>query len=68
MRPLLESGGWLAAHRRKKTSLEKSAIDSRQSSLTGRISRPDPSTRPLFGWRPPGMQLFQELKVIPEDD
>lgn len=67
-RPLLESTGWLAAHRRKKTALGGNAITSRQSSLTGRVCRPDPTANPLFGWRSWSMQLFNELDVVGEDD
>lgn len=65
-RPLLESGGWLAAHRRKKTAVGNNAIDSRQSTLNGLFSREAKAPHPLLGWRSWSLRLFNELPVDDE--
>lgn len=62
-RSLLESTGWLAAHRRKKASVENNAIDSRRSTLSGLVSRETPPPLPMAGWRSWSLRLFCEPPV-----
>ena len=46
-RPLLESTGWLAAHRRSQRWLQQNPVHLHRSSLSGEVSRERPSKETL---------------------
>lgn len=56
-RPLLESTGWLAAHKRNQRWLKQSPIYFHRSSLTGEVSRGRPSKETL-AWHSWSLRLF----------
>ncbi|HEY5494468.1 MAG TPA: hypothetical protein VIK15_07725 [Candidatus Anoxymicrobiaceae bacterium] len=56
-RPLLESTGWLAAHKRNQRWLKQSPVHFHRSSLTGEVSRERPSKETL-AWHSWSLRLF----------
>ena len=56
-RPLLESSGWLAAHRRSQKWLKKNPVPVQRTSLTGEAP-PDRPSRETLLWHSWGLKVF----------
>ena len=66
-RPVLESSGWLAAHRKNLRWLESSALRRHQSSFTSGAPTKTPVASHLDDWRSWGARLFRTIAVVPDD-
>ena len=56
--PLLESTGWLAAHRKKQVSLKHNPVHSHRSSLAGEVSDDERTPYSFSEWLAWNMGLF----------
>jgi hypothetical protein len=56
--PLLESTGWLAAHRKKQVSLKLNPVHSHGNSLTGEVSNDDRTPYSFSEWLAWNIGLF----------
>ena len=65
-RPLLESTGWLAAHRRSQKWLKQNPVHFHRNSLTGEVS-PDRPARETLAWQSWSLTLFNRLPVTGSD-
>jgi hypothetical protein len=61
-RPLLESTGWLAAHRRSQRWLKQNPIHFHRSSLAGEVAADRPS-RETLAWHSWSLRLFNREPV-----
>ncbi|MHB8894315.1 MAG: hypothetical protein ACYC99_03940 [Candidatus Geothermincolia bacterium] len=61
-RPLLESTGWLAAHRRSQRWLKQNPVSSQRNSLTGGAS-PDRPARESVAWHSWSLKLFNKCSL-----
>lgn len=59
-RPLLESTGWLAAHRRYQSWLKQNPVHFHRKSLTGAVPM-GPITRSFEEWRSWSLMLFKKM-------
>lgn len=66
-RPLLESTGWLAAHRRQQVSLKQNPVHSHGSSLNGEVSRTAPMQSAMQEWRSWSLGLFRRAPMASEE-
>ena len=55
---MLESTGWLAAHRKKQASLKLNPVHSHRNSLTGEVSNDDRAPYSFSEWLAWNMGLF----------
>lgn len=62
-RPLLESTGWLAAHRRSQKWLKQNPVHFHRSSLTGEVCADRPAKETL-AWHSWGLKLFNREPVV----
>jgi len=65
-RPLLESTGWLAAHRRSQEWLKQNPVHFHRCSLTGEVAAGRPSRETLM-WHSWSLKLFSRLTVPGSD-
>lgn len=61
-RPLLESSGWLAAHRRSQRWLKQNPVHFHKSSLSGEASQ-EPPSRQNPDWGSWSLRLFNRFAV-----
>jgi len=61
---LLESTGWLAAHRRQQVSLKQNPVHSHHNSLAGEAARGVPETLASRGWRSWSPGLFRRVPAV----
>jgi hypothetical protein len=66
-RPLLESTGWLAAHRRNQASMKQNPVDRRRNSLAGAVSPGGGVPDIPREWGPWSLRLFRRVPVVGED-
>ena len=66
-RLLLESSGWLAAHRRKQFSLKQDPVRYQLDSLTGEVSPASPLPEASQGWRSFSLRLVKRLPSMAEE-
>lgn len=66
-RPLLESTGWLAAHRRNQASMKQNPVDRHSNSLAGRVSPGQPPPSVSGEWGSWSMRLFKSTAVLGEE-
>lgn len=60
MRPLFESSGWLAAHRRNQKWLRQNPVLIRVSSIAGAVSLQNPAERGFPGWKSWSLRLLRK--------
>lgn len=60
-RPLLESTGWLGAHRRNQSMLEQHPVNLHTSSLAGKVPSGHCLPRRLYKWHSWSLMLFKNL-------
>jgi hypothetical protein len=65
-RPLLESSGWLAAHRRSQRSLERNPVHFRTNSISGEASSQRPA-KGLACWHSWSLGLFSRFPLPARD-
>lgn len=66
-RPLLESTGWLGAHRRNQSMLEQHPVNFHTSSLAGKVSSGHCLPRRLHKWHSWSLLLFKNAEATGED-
>jgi hypothetical protein len=66
-RQVLESTGWLAAHRRNQASTKQNPVDRHSNSLAGRVSPGEPPPGAPGEWRSWSMRLFRNIAAISEE-
>ncbi len=66
-RQVLESTGWLAAHRRNQASMKQNPVDRHSSSLAGRVSPGGPPVSVPGEWRSWSMRLFRNMAAVGEE-
>lgn len=66
-RQVLESTGWLAAHRRNQASMKQNPVDRHSNSLAGRVSPVGPPTSVPGEWRSWSMRLFRNMAAVSEE-
>ncbi len=64
---LLESGGWLAAHRKQQVSLKMNPVHSRGSSLNGEVARRMPAHESPQAWRAWSIGLFRQFPAVSDE-
>ena len=66
-RPLLESTGWLAAHRRNQASLKQNPVICHRDGLAGAVSRDNGVAHTNGAWGSWGLRLFRRMPVVPDE-
>jgi hypothetical protein len=66
-RPLLESTGWLAAHRRNQASMKLNPVDRRRNSLAGAVSQGEADLGVPRDWGSWSLRLFRRAPAVGED-
>jgi len=61
--PLLESTGWLAAHRRNQASLKQNPVICHRDGLAGAVSRNSEMSHSNEAWGSWSLRLFRRMPV-----
>jgi hypothetical protein len=67
-RSLLESTGWLAAHRRNQASLKRNPVVCHRDSLAGAVSRDNGMSRSSGPWGSWSLRLFSRTPVVSDEN
>jgi hypothetical protein len=66
-RTLLESTGWLAAHRRNQASLKQNPVICQRDGLAGAVSRDSGIPNPTGAWGSWSLRLFRRMPVVSDE-
>jgi hypothetical protein len=66
-RPLLESTGWLAAHRRNQASLKRNPVICHRDGLAGAVARDSGMSHSTGAWGSWSLRLFRHMPVVSDE-